>query len=148
MEAPSRMLSANPRAVSLPHEDDNAPSIDAPEHLVQRYVELTAQRRALEEQIAVLRAELEMLASAALNEATPKGRFVSPVGHVTARLQPTCVFDRGEVYKQLQRAGRLADVATVTGPQLARFLAREPQLAARLSDFIRYRHSVVLHSLQ
>lgn len=144
------MLSANPRASALPHDDDphNAPALDAPGYLVQRYIELTAQRRALEEQISVIRAELEMLAAAALSEATPKGRFVSPTGHVTARLQPTCVFDRGEVYKHLQKAGRLAEVATVTGPQLARFLAREPVLAARLSEFIRHRHSVVLHSLQ
>lgn len=141
------MLSANPRAAPLPVEND-APALDAPDYLVQRYIELTAQRRALEEQIAVIRAELEMVAAASLSEATPKGRFVSPTGHVTARLQPTCVFDRGEVYKILQRAGRLADVATVTGPQLARFLAHEPQLAARLSDLIRYRHGVVLHSLQ
>lgn len=144
------MLSAKPRALDLPVEDDpaNAPTLDAPAYLVQRYVELTAQRRALEEQIAVIRAELEMVASASLSEATPKGRFVSPAGHVTARLQPTCVFDRGEVYKHLQKAGRLADVATVSGPQLARFLAREPHLAARLSDFVRHRHAVVLHSLQ
>ena len=144
------MLSAKPRALDPPMEDDPAiaPALDAPAYLVQRYIELTAQRRALEEQIAVIRAELEMVASASLSEAVPKGRFVSPTGHVTARLQPTCVFDRGEVYKILQRAGRLSDVATVTGPQLARFLSKEPQLAARLSDLIRHRHSVVLHSLQ
>lgn len=144
------MLSANPRAFDPPAEDDpaNAPALDAPEHIVQRYIELTAQRRALEEQIAVLRAELEMVAAASLSEATPKGRFLAPTGHVTARLQPTCVFDRGEVYKLLQKAGRLSDVATVSGPQLARFLAREPQLAARLAEFVRHRRSVVLHSLQ
>lgn len=143
------MLSQRPRALDTPATDaDDAPTLEAPAYLVQRYIELTVQRRQLEEQIAVIRAELEMVASASLGEAVPKGRFVSPAGHVTARLQPTCIFDRGEVYKALQKAGRLADVATVTGPTLARFLAREPVLAARLADLVRHRHGVVLHSLQ
>lgn len=141
------MLAKTPRA-SEPLLPDDAPTLDAPEALIQRYIELTTQRRVLEEQIAVLRAELEMIASSALSDATPKARFLSPIGHVTARIQPTCIFDRGEVYKQLQRAGRLADVATVTGPMLARFLAKEPRIAAQLGDLIRYRNGVVLHSLQ
>lgn len=142
------MLSADPRAiVPTAPPTEESPTLDAPEYIVQRYLELTAQRRAVEEQIAVLRAELEMVAAAALSDATPKARFVAATGHVTARLQPTCVFDRAEVYKVLQRAGRLSDVATVSGPQLARFLAKEPQLSARLSDVVRYRNSVVLHSL-
>lgn len=142
------MLAATPRAHDPIADPSDAPVLDAPAYLVQRYIELNAQRRALDEQLAVIRAELEMVAASSLTEALPRGRLVSATGHVTARLQPTCVFDRGEVYRILQRAGRLNDVATVPGPTLARFLAKEPQLAARLGDLIRYRHSVVLHSLQ
>lgn len=142
------MLSASPRALDLPTLDPEAPTLEAPEYLVQRYIELNAQRRALEEQIAVIRAELEMVAVSSLGETMPKGRFLSSAGHVTARLQPTCVFDRAEVSKALQRAGRLHEVATVTGPALARFLAKEPVLSARLSDLVRHRNSVVLTSVQ
>lgn len=144
------MLSNHPRALEtpLPDDPDALPAIDAPTYLVERFIELNAQRRALEEQIAVLRAELEMLAAGALTDASPKGRFLASGTHVTARLQPTCVFDRSEVYKQLQRAGRLADVATISGPQLARFLAKEPRLAAQLRDLVRHRNSVVLYTLQ
>lgn len=122
--------------------------LDAPEYLVQRYLELSAQRRAVEEQLAVVRAELEILAVSALNEQRPRGRFTSGAGHVSVRLQPTCVFDRGEVARALQKQARLHEVATVSGPTLARVLAHDPALAARLGDMVRMRRSVVLTAVQ
>jgi hypothetical protein len=141
------MLSANPRALDPPTYElpgDPPQRLEAPEYLVQRYLDLTAQRRALEEQLAVIRAELEILAVSSLSEERPRGRFGSALGHVSARLQPTCVFDRGEVARTLQRAGKLADVAVLPGPSLARFLQADPALAARLGDMVRYRKSVIL----
>jgi hypothetical protein len=142
------MLSANPRASDPATTYDlpgDAPQLlDAPEYLVQRYLDLTAQRRALEEQIAVIRAELEILAVSSLSDERPRGRFAATNGQVTVRLQPTCVFERGEVARALQRAGKLAEVAVLPGPSVARFLAGDPALAARLGEMIRYRKAVVL----
>jgi hypothetical protein len=137
---------AHDDAFAAPPPLDAVP-LDAPEDLVSRYIALTAQRRAVEDQLAFVRAELEMIASSMLKEHNPRGRFSSAAGAISVRLQPTCVFDRGEVTRALQRAGRLADVAAVSGPSLARFLAKEPVLAARLSDHIRYRNSVVLNAM-
>lgn len=120
--------------------------LEAPADVVRRYLEVTAQRRALDDQIAWLRGELELAAALALSDARPRGRFVAPggAGFVAARLQPTCVFDRQVVGRELQRAGRLSDVAVLQRPALARFLAREPVVAARLGDLVRYRRNVVL----
>lgn len=113
--------------------------------LVRRYVELSAQRRALDEQLAFLRGELELLAAVSLREGEPRGRFVAPgVGSVVARLRPTCVFDRVAVGRELERGGRLHEVAWLQGPALARFLAREPVWAARLGGLVRARQGVVL----
>ena len=143
----NRMLSADPRALpgpnDLPHETETV-VLDAPSDLVARYLELAAEKRALEDHLSFVRAELEMLAVAALSDRAPRGRFAAGTGAVNVRLQPTCVFDRGEVARTLQKAGRLADVATVAGPALARFLAKEPALAARLGDMVRPRKSVVM----
>ena len=142
------MLSTTPRALTAASVDD-APdmiALEAPADLVTRYLELAAEKRALEDHLSYVRAELEMLAAAALSDAAPRGRFATATGAVNVRLQPTCVFDRGEVARQLQKAGRLADVATVTGPSLARFLAKEPALAARLGDLVRPRKAVVMTS--
>ena len=121
-------------------------ALEAPADVVRRYLEATAQRRALDDQIAWLRGELELAAAQMLSDVRPRGRFVAPggAGFVVARLQPTCVFDRQVVGRELQRAGRLTDVAVMHGPALARFLAREPVVAARLGDLVRYRRNVVL----
>lgn len=137
---PSRVPSLFEPSVPEPEP----PVLEAPEHLVRTYVELVAERRRLEDRLAYIRGELEMLAASALSEATPRGRFLAGDGHISARLQPTCVFDKGAVARELQKAGRLADVAVLQGPALARFLAKEPVLAARLSDLVRMRRSVVL----
>ncbi|MEA3200816.1 MAG: hypothetical protein QOE90_2244 [Thermoplasmata archaeon] len=130
--------------------EETAPPSDlaAPEDLVRRYVELTRKRRDLDDQLAYLRAELELVAASALTRDSPRGRFRAGEASVLARLQPSCVFDKAHVARELQKAGRLADVATLTGPQLARFLASEPALAARLSDHVRMRNAVVLMASQ
>lgn len=127
-----------------PSVPDDAPVLEAPEHLVRTYLELVAERRRIEDRLAYIKGELEMLASSALSESTPRGRFLVGDAVIAARLQPTCVFDKGEVMKELQRAGRLADVAVLQGPALARFLAKDAALAARLSPMVRMRKSVVL----
>lgn len=124
-------------------------SLEVPSDVVRRYLEATAQRRELEDQLGWLRGELELAAAQCLSDARPRGRFVAQgggpgSGFVVARLQPTCVFDRQVVGRELQRAGRLTDVAMLHGPALARFLAREPVVAARLGDLVRYRRNVVL----
>ena len=125
--------------------DSLPPVLPAPDDLVRRYVELSQQRRALDEQLAFLRGELELLAAQALSEASPRGRFVSPDGGmVVARLRPTCVFDRVQVGRELERGGRLHEVALLQGPALARFLAREPVWAARLGGMVRARRGIVL----
>lgn len=129
--------------------EPEAVPLEAPQELVARYLELTAQRRELEEKLAYVRAELEMVAASSLDEGRPRGRFRGPAGGaVAARLQPTCVFDRQEVARELQRQGRLADVAVLQGPTLARFLAKEPSVAARLAPMVRFRKSVVLMAAQ
>lgn len=140
------MLSASPRAHDPPFELPGDPpvALEAPDYLVRRYLELTAKRREVEEQLAVVRAELEILAVSSLTQERPRGRFSVPEGNVSVRLQPTCVFDKGEVARALQKAGRLADVATIPAPSLARALAADPALAARLGDMVRMRRSVVL----
>jgi hypothetical protein len=133
-----------PRPLAFAHEPAPAPDLAAPEELVRRYVELTRKRRDIEDQLAYLRAELELAASAALSKEAPRGRFRAGDATVLARLQPSAVFDKQLVARELQKAGRLADVATITGPQLARFLAAEPALAARLADHVRLRQAIVL----
>lgn len=129
-------------------EASETPRLEAPSDLVERYLELTAERRALEDRLSYVKGELELLAAESLNEQTPRGRFVAEHGAVSARLTPTCVFDRVAVAKELQRAGRLADVAVLQGPALARYLARDPVMAARLKDMVRFRKSVVLMATQ
>lgn len=144
------MLSTSPpRAhdvLAISEATDAQPvAIDAPEYLIQRYLELAAQRKQVEDQLAYVRAELEMLAAPALREGTaPRGRFTGEKGAIQVRLQPTCVFDRGDIARRLQKEGLLADVATVNGMTLARYLRSNPQVAARLGESVRYRHSVVL----
>lgn len=133
-----------PAAPSFVDETAEPPTLAAPEALVARYVELTRKRREIEDQLAYIRAELELAATARLNAAAPRGRFRAGSASILARLQPTCTFDKPFIAKELQRMGRLADVATVTGPALARFLAHEPTLAARLGEHVRYRNSVLL----
>lgn len=125
--------------------EEEPPVLEAPAQLVARYLELSAQRRAIEDQLAFVRSELELVAASLLSDAVPRGRFLGPSGGAVAvRLQPTCFFDKGAVAKELQRVGRLSDVAVLNGPMLARFLAKEPALAARLGDRVRQRRSVVL----
>lgn len=138
------MLSASPRALD-PTPHDHLP-LPAPEALVERYVDLVAQRRAIEDQLAFVRSELELVAASALDATRPRGRFRGVTADVTARLQPTLAFDRAVVAKELQRQGRLADVAILQGPALARYLAKEPVVAARLGALVRPRHHVVLMS--
>lgn len=143
------MASTVPTPTATPTDPTaEAPILPGPADLVEEYLTLVEERRAIEDRLAFIRGELELLAAAALNDARPRGRFVGSRGAISARLQPTCIFDRNAVLKELQRAGRLADVAVVQGPSLARFLAKEPQLAARLSDLIRHRKSVVLMASQ
>gem|GEM_PF-4539833 len=137
-----------PRALTFADERAEPALLAAPEDLVRRYVELTRKRREIEDQLAYLRAELELTASAALTREAPRGRFRAGDASVIARLQPSCVFDKALIARELQKAGRLADVATITGPGLARFLAGEPVLAARLGEHVRYRNSVVLMATQ
>lgn len=126
--------------------DEEPISLPAPPELVRRYLQLTAQRRAIDEQLAFLRGELELTAASILTDAHPKGRFTrqDAPGSVVARLRPTCVFDRTVVGQELQRMGRLSEVALLQGPTLARYLAREPVVAARLGSLVRHRHNVVL----
>jgi hypothetical protein len=133
-----------PRASLARTTNDSIPTLDAPAEMVQRYLELAAEKRRLEDQMAFLRAELEMAASLALTEESPRGRFVAPNGQLAARLYPTATFDRAEVGDALQKMGRLAEVASIGGPSLARLLARDPQLAARLGNMVRLRKGVML----
>lgn len=137
-----------PRQVAFVDESTQAPDLAAPQDLVRKYVELTRKRRDLEDQLAYLRAELELVASQMLTKDAPRGRFRAGESSILARLQPSCVFDKQTVARELQKAGRLADVATISGPGLARFLANEPVLSARLADHIRFRNAVVLMAAQ
>lgn len=118
--------------------------LEAPGDLVEAYLDLADERRALEERLAYVRAELELVAAASLSERVPRARFVGPRGAIQARLQATCTFDKPAVARELQRAGRLAEVATLAGPSLARFLAKEPRLAARVAEHVRPRRSIML----
>lgn len=136
-------LFERPRAATSLSTTD-APILEAPQDLVERYLELVFEKRRLEEQIAYLRGELEMAASHSLNDEVPRGRFVAPNGHLAARLFPTCTFDRAEVGDALQKMGRLSEVASIGGPALARLMQRDPQLAARLSPMVRLRKGVML----
>lgn len=146
------MLTApSPRAHDILPTTDTEPepvAIDAPEYLVERYLQLTAQRKQLDDQLAYVRAELELLAAPALKDASsPRGRFGGSEGAIHVRLQPTCVFDRAQVAMRLQKEGVLADVATIAGPTLARYLRSNGQVAARLGDSVRFRNSVVLSTM-
>lgn len=132
-----------PRTTVLPTSTEPT-TLEAPRDLIEEYLEITAERRALEERLAYVRAELELVAAAALSDGAPRGRFVCDRGAVSARLQPTCMFDKPLVARELQRAGRLADVAILQGPSLARFLAKEPHLAARFAGLVRHRKNIVL----
>lgn len=140
------MLSKPPHASNPQANEpvDASMALDAPERLVERYLELSRARRAIEEQLAFVRSELELIAATTLQPDAPRGRFVAPTGVVGARLMPTCSFDRQIVSRELQRGGRLDEVATLTGPSLARFLQREPVWAARLQPLVRPRQSVML----
>lgn len=124
--------------------DPEVPVLAGPSDLVEEYLRLVEERRAIEDRLSYVRAELELAAATALNEATPRGRFVGKAGAVNARLQPTCTFDRAAVARELQRLGKLADVATIQGPALARYLVKEPAITARLGEMVRMRRSVVL----
>jgi len=124
--------------------DHDLPTIQGPSDLVEEYLRLVAERRAVDERLAFVRAELELFAVSALNEATPRGRFLGATGAIAVRLQPTCVFDRAGVARELQRMGKLADVAVLQGPGLARYLQKEATVAARLGNMVRMRRAVVM----
>lgn len=126
------------------HDPNEAPVLAGPSDLVEEYLRLVEERRALDERLAFVRAELELFAASALTDAAPRGRFLGSRGAIAARLQPTCVFDRAGVARELQRMGKLAEVAVLQGPGLARYLAKDPVVAARISDMVRMRRSVVL----
>lgn len=137
-------MSATVPTRSHPEPPTELPILPAPTDLVEEYLSLVAQRRELEDRLAFVRAELELVAATALSEGTPRARFVGANGAIAARLQPTCVFDRAAVARELQRLGKLSEVAIIQGPGLARYLAKEPQVAARVGDLVRMRKSVVL----
>jgi hypothetical protein len=120
------------------------PLLEGPKELIEEYLGLVDDRKAIEERLAYVRAELELFAASALSDIAPRGRFVSARGAIAARLQPTCIFDRSNVARELQRMGKLADVAILQGPGLARYLAKEPVVAARLGEMVRMRRSIVL----
>lgn len=125
-------------------DPDEVPTLHAPAELVEEYIQLVGERRAIEDRLAYVRAELEIAASLQLGDSGTRGRFVSPQGAVAARVQRTCHFDRAAVARELQRMGKLADVAVLQGPGLARYLSYEPVVAARLKDLVRPRRSIVL----
>lgn len=124
--------------------DPVLPALDGPRELVEEYLQLVAERRALDERLAYVRAELELLAAHALTDAAPRGRFLGASGAIAVRLQPTCVFDRSNVARELQRMGKLADVAVLQGPGLARYLQKETIVAARLGNMVRMRRAIVM----
>lgn len=123
---------------------DEIPTLVGPVELVEEYIRLVGERRALEDRLAFVRAELEVTASLQLGESGTRGRFLSPHGTIAARVQKTCHFDRAAVARELQKMGKLADVAVIQGPGLARYLAHEPVVAARLAALVRPRRSIVL----
>lgn len=138
------MSATVPTKASLFNDDPEIPSLDGPAELVEEYIRLVEERRAVDDRLAFVRAELELLAAQSLNEGAPRGRFLGKAGAVNARLQQTCTFDRAAVARELQRVGKLADVAVLQGPALARYLVKEPALAAKLGEMVRMRRSVVL----
>ncbi|HET6405332.1 MAG TPA: hypothetical protein VFH78_11855 [Candidatus Thermoplasmatota archaeon] len=123
---------------------DEIPLLEGPQALVEEYLRLVEERRAVEDRLAFVRSELELLASQQLSDKLTRGRFVASRGAVAVRYQNTCVFDRAAVARELQRMGKLAEVAVLQGPGLARYLAHEPVVAARLADLVRMRRSIVL----
>lgn len=131
-----------PHPESSPEEA--IPVIAAPTDLIEEYLSLVDERRSVEERLAFVRAELELAAAGSLKDATPRGRFVGEHGMISVRLQPTCIFDRAGVARELQRMGKLSDVAVLQGPGLARYLGKEPAVAARLGSMVRMRKSIVL----
>ena len=138
------MVATVPTKPSLFNDDPEVMTLDGPSDLVEEYLRLVEERRAIDDRLSFVRAELELLAAQSLNDASPRGRFLGKGGAVNARLQPTCTFDRAAVARELQRVGRLADVAVLQGPALARYLVKEPALAAKLGEMVRMRRSVVL----
>ncbi|HUR69925.1 MAG TPA: hypothetical protein VM370_11825 [Candidatus Thermoplasmatota archaeon] len=129
---------------TTPTDSTHLPVLEGPSELIEEYLALVAERRAVDERLGFVRAELELFAAAALNDGAPRARFVGQGGAIAARLQATCVFDRANVARELQRMGKLADVAILQGPGLARYLAKEPQVSARLGNMVRMRRSIVL----
>lgn len=138
------MSATVPTKPSLFHDDAEIPTLAGPEELVEEYIRLVEGRRAIDDRLSFVRAELELVAATSLSEGAPRGRFLGKGGAVNARLQPTCTFDRAAVARELQRMGKLADVAVLQGPALARYLVKEPALAARLGEMVRMRRSIVL----
>lgn len=138
------MSATVPRPLTTENPNAEIPILEGPSDLVQEYLDLVQERRALDDRLAYVRAELELVAATSLSESVPRGRFLGTRGAIAARLQPTCAFDRQAVARELQRMGKLAEVAILQGPGLARYLAKEPQLAARLGEMVRMRRSVVL----
>lgn len=120
------------------------PVLEGPSDLVEEYLRLVAERKEVEERLAFVRAELELFAAPALSEAVPRGRFQGRAGAIAVRLQKTCVFDRANVARELQRMGKLAEVAVLQGPGLARYLSKEPVVSARLGEMVRMRRSIIL----
>lgn len=127
-----------------PTDEPEIPTLEGPKDLVDEYLRLVEQRRAIEDRLSYVRAELEMAAAHQLKDERPRGRFLGASGGVSARLSPSCTFDRAVVARELQRMGKLAEVAILQGPGLARYLAREPVVAARLGGLVRPRRSVTL----
>lgn len=138
------MSATVPTKPSLFNDDPEVPVLAGPADLVEEYIRLVEERRAIDDRLSFVRAELELAAATNLSEAAPRGRFLGKGGAVNARLQPTCTFDRAAVARELQRIGKLADVAVLQGPALARYLVKEPALAAKLGEMVRMRRSIVL----
>lgn len=131
--------------VPLPASPETeVPVLTGPADLVEEYLHLVGERRAVDERLGFVRAELELFAAAALHDGAPRGRFVGAAGAIAVRLQPTCVFDRARVAHELQRMGKLSDVAVLQGPGLARYLTKEAVVAARLGNLVRMRRAVVM----
>lgn len=120
------------------------PVLEGPRDLIDEYLQLVVERKGIEERLAYVRAELELFAAPALSEGVPRARFVGRTGAIAARLQATCVFDRANVARELQRMGKLSEVAILQGPGLARYLSKEPVVSARLGEMVRMRRSIVL----
>lgn len=120
--------------------------LSAPADMVDRYLELEAEKRRIDAALGYVRAELELAAAENLTAQRPRGAFRGGVGGIGVALRPTCVFDRSHVAASLQKMSRLHEVARLDGPTLARFLAREPIVAARLGPHVRARNRLVFLS--